>query len=116
MAGGVKWKMGRKVDPVVRRTRARATAGLSVDPGSFTFPSEGLDQVIDWVFVSPPWELAEKRALTSELSDYRAGCVVTPDWGCSGGQALRVGADIGFRAVRWGWRGRNGAIGAATAR
>jgi endonuclease/exonuclease/phosphatase family metal-dependent hydrolase len=41
-----------------------------LDPKDFTFPSENPDRVIDWIFVSPPWQLTEKKVLLSDLSDH----------------------------------------------
>lgn len=45
-------------------------SGLPANPHDFTFPSEHPDRVIDWIFVSPPWQLTQKRVLTSDLSDH----------------------------------------------
>lgn len=44
--------------------------GLPLDPKHLTFPSEKPDRVIDWIFVSPPWQIREKQVLSSDLSDH----------------------------------------------
>lgn len=41
-----------------------------LEPKEFTFPSEKPDRVIDWIFVSSPWKIMEKKVLSSELSDH----------------------------------------------
>lgn len=41
-----------------------------LNPKDFTFPSENPDRVIDWIFVSPPWQFTEKKVLLSDLSDH----------------------------------------------
>lgn len=42
----------------------------SIHSDTFTFPSEKPDRVIDWIFVTSPWHIREKRILTTELSDH----------------------------------------------
>jgi len=44
--------------------------GLPLDPRHLTFPSEKPVRVIDWIFVSPPWQILEKQVLASDLSDH----------------------------------------------
>jgi len=45
-------------------------AGPPVNPKDFTYPSADPDRVIDWIFVSDPWKIADKTVLTSDLSDH----------------------------------------------
>lgn len=49
-----------------------ATIPMGTPPNSrdFTFPSEQPSLVIDWIFVSSPWKIMEKKVLSSPLSDH----------------------------------------------
>lgn len=44
--------------------------GFPLNPHDYTFPSEAPDRVIDWIFVSPPWQYTEKIVMKSALSDH----------------------------------------------
>jgi endonuclease/exonuclease/phosphatase family metal-dependent hydrolase len=44
--------------------------GFPLHPQDLTFPSERPDRVIDWIFVSSPWHIQERKVLSSNLSDH----------------------------------------------
>lgn len=43
---------------------------LPVPPEAFTFPSGNPARVIDWIFVSEPWQIEEQKVVSTDLSDH----------------------------------------------
>ncbi len=44
--------------------------GLPIPSEDFTFPSEQPARIIDWIFVSSPWQIQEKTVIQTDLSDH----------------------------------------------
>ena len=40
------------------------------NPKDFTFPSESPIKAIDWIFISPDWQMKEKTVISTDLSDH----------------------------------------------
>jgi endonuclease/exonuclease/phosphatase family metal-dependent hydrolase len=47
-----------------------APFGSPEERGHCTFPAAKPDRIIDWIFVTAPWQVAEKKILPTELSDH----------------------------------------------
>lgn len=44
--------------------------GWPVNPNDFPFPSVKPNQIIDWIVVSSPWNIAEREVVQSHDSDH----------------------------------------------
>lgn len=42
----------------------------ALSPTNFTFPSAQPKRVIDWILVSPPWQIHQKTVIATDLSDH----------------------------------------------
>lgn len=69
---GLTDEAGENAFAIMREGGLYSTLPMSAAPSAagFSFPSERPDRVIDWVYVTRHWRVAEKRVVRSDLSDH----------------------------------------------